>query len=63
MIRVRLPDRELHPLEQALLCTADRKLRERLQIVLTAHRGRRPADIATDLGVSTRTIPRCSTPS
>jgi transposase len=58
MIRVHLPDRELHRLEQAFRGTADRKLRDRLQIVLMAHRGRRPAAIAADLGVSTRTVPR-----
>ena len=58
MSRVHLPDDELHRLEQAFRGAADRKLRDRLQIVLMAHRGRRPADIAADLGVSTRTVPR-----
>ena len=58
MIRVHLPDDEARSLEQAFRTTTDRKLRDRLQIVLMAHRGRRPADIAADLGVSTRTVPR-----
>jgi putative transposase len=58
MIRVHLPDDELHRLEQAFRSATDRKLRDRLQIVLMAHRGRRPAAIAADLGVSTRTVPR-----
>jgi transposase len=58
MIRVYLPDDELRRLEQAFRGATDRKLRDRLQIVLMAHRGRRPADIAADLGVSTRTVPR-----
>jgi transposase len=58
MIRVHLPDDELHRLEHAFRGASERKLRDRLQIVLMAHRGRRPADIAADLGVSTRTVPR-----
>jgi putative transposase len=58
MIRVHLPDDEVRSRELAFRTTADRKLRDRLQIVLMAHRGRRPADIAADLGVSTRTVPR-----
>jgi transposase len=58
MIRVHLPDDELQRLEHAFRGATDRKLRDRLQIVLMAHRGRRPADIALDLGVSTRTVPR-----
>ena len=58
MIRVHLPDDEVRSLELAFRTTTDRKLRDRLQIVLMAHRGRRPADIAADLGVSTRTVPR-----
>jgi transposase len=58
MIRVSLPDEEAARLEQLFRRTGDRKLRDRLQIVLMAHRGRRPRDIAADLGVSTRTVPR-----
>lgn len=58
MIQVRLPDDEVSRLEAAFRQAADRKLRDRLQIVLMAHRGRPHQDIAHDLGVSTRTIPR-----
>jgi transposase len=58
MIRVRLPDDEVSHLEAAFRQAADRKLRDRLQIVLMAHRGRPHQDIAADLGVSPRTIPR-----
>jgi putative transposase len=58
MIRVHLPDHELRRLEQAFRSTADRKLRDRLQIVLMAHRGRKHGAIAADLGLSTRTVPR-----
>jgi transposase len=58
MTRVQLPDRERDTLETEFRTTTDRKLRDRLQIVLMAARGRRPADIATDLGISTRTVPR-----
>ena len=58
MIRVHLPDGEREALEAAFRSTADRKLRDRLQVVLMAARGRRPAEIAEALGVSTRTVPR-----
>jgi transposase len=58
MIRVQLPDRDRDALDAEFRRTADRKLRDRLQIVLMAARGRRPAEIAADLGISTRTVPR-----
>jgi transposase len=58
MIRIQLPDRERDTLEAEFRTTTDRKLRDRLQIVLMATRGRRPGEIAADLGVSTRTVPR-----
>jgi transposase len=58
MIRVRLPAPDRDRLEAEFRATPDRKYRDRLQIVLMADRGRRPAEIATDLGVSTRTVPR-----
>ena len=58
MIRVTIPDPDRDALEAEFRTTADRKLRDRLQIVLMAARGRRPAEIAADLGVSTRTVPR-----
>lgn len=57
MIHVQLPDRERDTLEAEFRTTADRKLRDRLQIVPTADRDRRTAAIATDLGISTRTVP------
>src|SRR5262245_5859374 len=58
MIRVHLPDDELKRLEHAFRSTDDRQWRDRLQIVLMAHRGRAHQDIAADLGLSTRTVPR-----
>jgi transposase len=58
MIRVHLPDGERQDLEARFRATADRRLRDRLQVVLMAARGRRPAEIAEALGVSTRTVPR-----
>ena len=38
--------------------TDDRKFRDRLQIVLMAHRGRARQDIAVDLGVHRKTVTR-----
>ncbi len=58
MIRIQLPEAEAQALEEAFRQATDRKLRDRLQIVLMAARGRRPAAIAADLGISTRTVPR-----
>src|SRR5262245_51387047 len=58
MIRVHLPDAELRLLEDTFRAAPDRRLRDRVQIVLMAHRGRPHGQIAADLGVSTRTVPR-----
>lgn len=58
MIRINLPDRNSDALEAEFRTTADRKLRDRLQIVRMAARGHRPREIAAALGVSTRTVPR-----
>src|SRR5690349_13921160 len=58
MIRIHLPDDEVRRLEAAFRTAADRRLRDRLQIVLMAHRGRPHGQIAADLGVSRRTVPR-----
>lgn len=58
MIRVQLPAQDRDAVDAEFRRTADRKLRDRLQIALMADRGRRPADIAADLGISTRTVPR-----
>lgn len=51
MIRIQLPQAEADRLEGLFRSTEDRKLRDRLQIVLMAHRGRPRKDIATDLGI------------
>ena len=56
MIRIVLTDPDAGRLEQAFLQTTDRKIRDRLQAVRMAHRGRAHKDIAADLGVSTRTL-------
>ena len=56
MIRINLDEAAARRLEQAFLQTTDRKLRDRLQIVRMAHRGRSHQDIAADLGVTPRTI-------
>ena len=58
MIRVNLPADEVHRLEQVFRQTTDRRLRDRVQIVLMAHRGRPHGQIAADLGISRRTVPR-----
>lgn len=51
MIRIQLPPAEADQLERLFRSTDDRKLRDRLQIVLMAHRGRPRQDIARDLGI------------
>jgi transposase len=51
MIRVQLPQAEADRLEELFRSTDDRKLRDRLQVVLMAHRGRPRQDIAADLGI------------
>jgi transposase len=56
VIRIHLSDREASRLEQAFLQATDRKLRDRLQIVRLAHRGRPHQDIAADLGITPRTV-------
>ena len=58
MIRIQLPPAEVERLEEAFRSTQDRKLRDRLQIVLLAHRGRKHQDIAADLGVNRRGVQR-----
>lgn len=58
MIHIQLSEAEADRLEQAFRQATDRKLRDRLQIVLMAHRGRPHKDIAADLAVSTRTVQR-----
>lgn len=58
MIRIRLPEAEAQTLEAEFRGTADRKFRDRLQIVLLAHKGRPHRDIAADLGVHRKTVTR-----
>src|SRR5262245_18318026 len=58
MIRISLPAAELRQLQQFFRSTDDRTLRDRLQIVLMAQRGRPHQQIAADLGVTPRTVQR-----
>ena len=58
MIRLQLPQVEAERLEQVFQSAKDRKLRDRLQIVLMAHRGRPRQDIAADLGIHRRSVTR-----
>ena len=58
MIHIQLPPAEAERLDGLFRATADRKLRDRLQIVLMAHRGRPRQDIAADLGVHRKTVTR-----
>src|SRR5436190_1996369 len=58
MIRIPLPPAEAERLDALFRSTDDRKLRDRLQIVLMAHRGRPRQDIAADLGVHRKTVTR-----
>jgi transposase len=58
MIRIRLPEAEARRLDELFRSTGDRALRDRLQIVLMAHRGRPRQDIALDLGIDRRSVTR-----
>jgi transposase len=58
VIRIQLPATEVERLESQFRSTDDRKLRDRLQIVLLAHRGRMHKDIAADLAVNRKTVQR-----
>ena len=58
MIRIHLPPAEAERLDALFRSTGDRKVRDRLQIVLMAHRGRARQDIAADLGVHRKTVTR-----
>lgn len=58
MIRIQLPPVEVERLQSQFRATDDRKLRDRLQIVLLAHKGRQHKDIAADLCVNRRTVQR-----
>jgi transposase len=58
MIRIQLPQAEVERLEQEFRSTDDRKFRDRLQIILLAHRGRKHQDIAADLCIHRRSVQR-----
>jgi transposase len=58
VIRIQLPPTEVERLGALFRSTDDRKLRDRLQIVLLAHRGRARQDIAADLAVHRKTVTR-----
>src|SRR5215472_5951539 len=58
MIRIQLPPSDVERLDALFRSTTDRKLRDRLQIVRMAQRGRPRQDIAADLGVHRRTVTR-----
>jgi transposase len=58
MIRIQLPESEARRLDELFRSTGDRKLRDRLQIVLLAHRGRPRQQIAADLAVHRRSVTR-----
>jgi transposase len=56
MRRIRLTATEQAQLEQIFKTTNDRRLRDRCQVVLMAHRGRKRKIIAQDLGVHRTTV-------
>ena len=58
MIRIHLSPRDRSTLERAFRSASDRKLHDRIQIVRLAHRNRPHQDIATDLGITPRTVQR-----
>ena len=58
MIRIRLPRAEVERLEQESRSTEGRELRDRLPIILLAHRGRKHQDIAAELGIHRRSVRR-----
>jgi transposase len=58
MIRIQLPEGEAQRLEELFRSTDERKLRDRLQIVLLAHKGRPRQQIASDLAIHRRSVTR-----
>ena len=58
MIHIRLPEEEAQKVAAEFRSTADRKYRDRLQIVLLAHKGRQHQDIAADLSIDRRSVQR-----
>ena len=58
MIRIHLPPHELGVLQTTFRTTSDRRLRDRAQIILLAHRGRPHQGIAEDLQINRRGVQR-----
>jgi transposase len=58
MIRIHLPAHEQEQLQRTFRTADDRKLRDRVQIILMAARGRPHQDIAQDLGLTPRSVQR-----
>jgi transposase len=58
MIRIQLSAQEVDVLEHVFHTAADRKLRDRVQLILMAHRGRPHRSIAQDLGLTPRSVQR-----
>jgi transposase len=58
MIRIQLSEHERSRLEHTFRNATDRKLHDRLQIIRLAARNRPHQDIATDLGITPRTVQR-----
>lgn len=58
MIHIRLSEGEAQEVEAEFRATDDRKYRDRLQIVLLAHKGRPRQDIASDLAINRRSVQR-----
>jgi len=58
MIRIQLSEAEAQRLEASFRSTSDRKFRDRLQIVLLAHKGRPRQQIACDLAIHRRSVTR-----
>jgi transposase len=58
MIRIQLPPADVERLEHLFRTTDDRKLRDRLQVVLLAHKARQHKDIAADLCINRRSVQR-----
>src|SRR5205823_5552201 len=58
MIRIKLSSEQERELEEAFKTAEDRRLRDRIQVVLMAHRGRPRVQITQDLAVDRRTVQR-----
>src|SRR5262249_54517501 len=58
VIRIQVPEAQAQAVEQAFRQATVRKSRDRLQIIRLAHRGRPHQDIASDLGITPRTVQR-----